>query len=517
MTRTVGLLLAAVVATEASAGPNTVVHSGRLTGASGGVVEGTRVVRFDLYAGGPSIWSESHTVTFESGYFAAVLGSSTPLPVEALQGNVEVGVTVDGVELTRQALHAAPSALSVQGAVRLTGAPATCGSPTTGALRMNGANLEFCDGTAWRRLAAEPSVTSTKATQWDQAYSWGNHATAGYVTATCPVNTIARRAGTGSGWVCDPVPPGSNLVTETTGWQDAMDTVSVPLPSGVTGLAHRSDESGTSCYNWATSYNVPVDANKAYEFSIWIKASQTDLDNYMGFFAYDASGAIINGPASEWGNPYFKTGQGDPNSWVRWSGYLLPSNTTRSGGLAATQASATNGADWVLPAGTTAAHIRFGTCYGDGVGGGQTWYAHPEIREIDVADLPGRSDLRVYRDSEMATMTNTTSATAIPGLGVEFYAVAGTPLTLELYTHQRCADSYFYQNLFLNGQSVSVSGAKGHTSWRVNNHIMWNGVAPSTGMHTVTATWEGGTSCSSNSGEHGTGGKNVSLTAWVGG
>ena len=68
----------------------------------------------------------------------------------------------------------------------------------------------------------------------------------------------------------------------------------------------------------------------------------------------------------------------------------------------------------------------------------------------------------------------------------------------------------------LDGVTVAVSGTKSHLNFRVDNHILWNGTVSTSGTHTVQGAWIGGTVCTSNSGEMGAGGANVSLTAWVG-
>ena len=50
----------------------------------------------------------------------------------------------------------------------------------------------------------------------------------------------------------------------------------------------------------------------------------TDLNNYLGFFAYDSS---YNQIVGTWANPYFKTSNGDPNYWKFHNGYVVSSTT----------------------------------------------------------------------------------------------------------------------------------------------------------------------------------------------
>jgi hypothetical protein len=81
-----------------------------------------------------------------------VLGSTTPIPAGRLTSTLEVGLTVGAQELSRQELHATPHALSVDGAVRLSAAPSTCGPTTAGALRWAASELSVCTGATWAIL-----------------------------------------------------------------------------------------------------------------------------------------------------------------------------------------------------------------------------------------------------------------------------------------------------------------------------------------------------------------------------
>ena len=184
------------------------------------------------------------------------------------------------------------------------------------------------------------------------------------------------------------------MLADATAWSDPPDNANLPLPgyptllspayagvSGYLGAVHVSTEAGTGCYQWAVSSPFPVDVNRAYEFSIWIRSEDTTLDNYFGFFAYDGSGAKILAP---WDNPYFKGNEGDPGVWTRFSGYILPSNAPdlNNDGRVDTQVSLSNGADWRWPAAATTAVVRFGACYGDGAGAHRSYFALPSVREV---------------------------------------------------------------------------------------------------------------------------------------
>ena len=105
------------------------------------------------------------------------------------------------------------------------------------------------------------------------------------------------------------------------------------------------------------------------------------MNNHFGFFAYDSIGAKIGGI---WKNPYFKHDQNDPDRWRKWTGYILPRYIHETNGLADDQSDHTNGKDWVWPSNAASVVLRFGSCYGTGVGTlDRTWFAFPGIREIE--------------------------------------------------------------------------------------------------------------------------------------
>jgi hypothetical protein len=518
-TTLVALLMTTSVA---AASPSTMTHSGRVLDAQGEGVTQTSDITFTLYDdSGVSIWSESLNTPLSNGYYAAVLGAGSPLPASAFLADTQIGVSIGGQELSRQSLHSTPSAMSGTGAVQLTAAPPSCDGTTLGALRGNATTLQVCDGTSWRSIAAEPAagITPTDITEWDEAHAWGDHGSAGYVTTdtlgalTCLPNEQPVRSVDGTSWVCG-TPPGSSLIAMgSPGWTTPPNFVSTTLPNGETGQVHQSTGNGVNtCYAWARSPQIATDPTKTYEYSIWVKSDDNELNNYLGFHVYDAGGTRIE---AAWDNPYFKTSESDPNTWVRHTGYLLPAGTqdTNGDGRPDNQLGASTGLDWILPAATRTARMRFGSCYSS-VDGGVSLFAEPQIREVDPATAMA-SNLRIYRDSETATMTST-SNTAIPNLSVSFFAVANTPVTLQLWAHQRCNDSYFYNDLLLDSEIVGTAGTKGHTTWRINNSILWNGTVSSTGTHTVTGTWAGGTACTPNTSEFSADGHNVSITAWVG-
>ena len=187
------------------------------------------------------------------------------------------------------------------------------------------------------------------------------------------------------GIALDDAASGKNLIPNwqmesDTYWTDNLEQTSVADFNGVNHYAHRSDETDTGCYNWAHTALIPADANKLYKFSIWIKSDDSTMNNYFGFHIYDSNKTRITG---DWSNPYFKTSEGDANSWRKWTAYLGPSYSDIATGC---DSGKTNGNDWCMAADTAYIKMRFGACYGDGGSNGYSWFMYPKIEEVDPDD-----------------------------------------------------------------------------------------------------------------------------------
>jgi hypothetical protein len=114
-------------------------------------------------------------------------------------------------------------------------------------------------------------------------------------------------------------------------------------------VATCTEKHHTDCYpSWRMSELIPVNPSLAYEFSIYIKSTGRDLNNYFGYYAYDSNKQPISSP---WSNPYFKKTDNDEYTWKRWNGYILPYYIfdTNKDGKADRQSHYSNGVDWVWP------------------------------------------------------------------------------------------------------------------------------------------------------------------------
>lgn len=181
-------LLAPLVA---HAGPQTVVHAGRVLDAGGAALNVQKTVTFELVNASNVVrWTEPHVVTFEDGYYAVQLGTSTSLSPALLAEPLDVVVKVDGVAVGRQALSAVPHAMAVDGLVRVSAAPSTC--TQSGTLRWATDHLEVCTGSVWRAI---PLATSTV------SGSGGAIATSGGIVSHTFTSTSSFNVGTVAGVV----------------------------------------------------------------------------------------------------------------------------------------------------------------------------------------------------------------------------------------------------------------------------------------------------------------------------
>ncbi|MCK6593386.1 MAG: collagen-like protein, partial [Polyangiaceae bacterium] len=110
---------ALLIASAASAAvPATITHQGRLFSSDNAPVDATLDVTFTVYDGPDDgaavLWSETHSVTFENGYFSVELGSVKAFGADVFNGSVRhLGIQVGNDEemKPRAAVRSVPYAL----------------------------------------------------------------------------------------------------------------------------------------------------------------------------------------------------------------------------------------------------------------------------------------------------------------------------------------------------------------------------------------------------------------------
>jgi archaellum component FlaG (FlaF/FlaG flagellin family) len=90
-----------LIAQEAAAVvPGTITHQGRLFDTEGTPISDTLDVTFTIYDypnGGSVLWTETHTLAFDEGYYSVQLGSDTPFSPSVINGSTRyIGVRVSG-------------------------------------------------------------------------------------------------------------------------------------------------------------------------------------------------------------------------------------------------------------------------------------------------------------------------------------------------------------------------------------------------------------------------------------
>jgi hypothetical protein len=115
--RTAILAALALAASTAHAVPGTVNHQGRLLDGLGAPQSGAHDLHVSIYdqaTNGNLLWTETHTVTLEDGYYAVALGSGTPLTSTVLDGTtryLQIQVGTDPALVPRTAVMSVPYAV----------------------------------------------------------------------------------------------------------------------------------------------------------------------------------------------------------------------------------------------------------------------------------------------------------------------------------------------------------------------------------------------------------------------
>lgn len=205
-------LLPFIPAGLSAGAPLKISFQGRLD-EGGQPAEGSKNFVFKLYdalSGGTLVWTgASQPVALANGVFSAVLSAGTPaLSTAAFAGARYMEITVDGVPLSpRQEMVSAPYAMVAQALApdavfSLSTASVTSGKFGDDRVQISTAVISGLGSMALAGTEADPlfvvSVSSLivagDITNWDAAFSWGNHGAAGYETAAAHAADVAAYA-----------------------------------------------------------------------------------------------------------------------------------------------------------------------------------------------------------------------------------------------------------------------------------------------------------------------------------
>ena len=99
--------------------------------------------------------------------------------------------------------------------------------------------------------AGSYSIVTDNSTNWNTAYGWGDHSSAGYVTASS-TNTFTNKSGNISQWTND----SGYLTTET--YTGTVTSVAATVPTGLSVSGSPITSSGTLAITFAAGYSIPT-------------------------------------------------------------------------------------------------------------------------------------------------------------------------------------------------------------------------------------------------------------------
>ncbi len=253
MPRFLSLGLLAIVSSSALAVPTTTNHQGRLFDGLGAPLTGTHDITFEIYdapASGGLLWSETHTVAFDSGYYAIELGSTSPLDDAVLEGGsafLQLTVDTNPPIPGRLTLNSVPYAV-IAGNVR-------GGIVDASEIRIDGTTVIDSSGSLVQGLP--PDVLD------------GDSDVVGALT--CLANDIAQYDG--SNWTCQPRDH-QHPFSEITG---ILDINQVPVGSGSSEVAAGDHLHAASTLTGViTSSQLPTDMGSVVDS--YVVDGALDLD-----------------------------------------------------------------------------------------------------------------------------------------------------------------------------------------------------------------------------------------------
>ncbi len=158
------LLPLLALSTTALAAPPTMTHQGRLFDALGAPLDGTHDLDFEVFTtgtGGTAAWSESLSgVGFDNGYYAVILGESSPADANLFAANDDLwlAISVDsGAALPRVPLTSVPYALNAATATQADSVLASSDLDVA-SVSVNGTTIIASDGTiSYNTISGAPA------------------------------------------------------------------------------------------------------------------------------------------------------------------------------------------------------------------------------------------------------------------------------------------------------------------------------------------------------------------------
>lgn len=255
-------LILLALAPAAMATPVQLHHQARVTDTTGAPIQGEHLLTLTLHSDASAnspLFTESFTVTFESGFASVVLGSDTeghPLDSSALSGEVWVATSIDGTPLdSRSPLLTVPRAavatdldggtvrasqieITGTGTLQLGTADTACTGDGQLAFSADEQAVVVCVGNQWRPLQASARITDEfGARQWSDGtvapsclgYFNGLDAQHPYEGAVGDGLYLIDPDGSGSGTA---FPVQCDMTNEGGGWTLLMTATGTTFPYG---------------------------------------------------------------------------------------------------------------------------------------------------------------------------------------------------------------------------------------------------------------------------------------------
>ena len=265
----------------AVAAPLTFSHQGRLFDVAGDPLTGAHTIAFSLHdapAGGATLWSEPHTVQFDNGYYAVVLGSSSPLdPADFASDDVYLGLAVDGAPpLARTQLHSVPWALRADTATNVDG-----GIVNASEIRINGNTVIDSTGSAnvaWSDLSGVPT-------------GFADGTDDGLKPPTCVRDE--ELIYNGSSWICEPKNLHDHSAADIT--SGTLDMNRIPVGTSTDTVARGSHTHGFADLTGQVAANQ-LPATMADLTRQWVTDGSLGSLTVGGNQVIDANGAWVGAP-----------------------------------------------------------------------------------------------------------------------------------------------------------------------------------------------------------------------------
>ena len=279
--RSLLLLSALLTASVATAAPGEFTQQGRLSDSSGVPLDGFNTVTFSLHdsrTGGSALWSETHTLEFEGGYYNVILGSQNAFNKDDFDGSDDLflGLAINGgAQLPdRTELTSVPWAIWAQGAdTAVTAENVSGGIVDASEIRINGNTVIDSSGTpavSWDDLSDIPS-------------DFADGTDDGFAPPNCSTDEIIRWDG--SSWSCSSADDHNHNASSINDGVFSVDRIPVGSDSGTVAAGDHGHDASSITDGILSVDRIPVGSDSG--------SVAAGNHSHNGIEALDCSGGEI--------------------------------------------------------------------------------------------------------------------------------------------------------------------------------------------------------------------------------